>query len=179
MAEKDEEIVYGIHSTEIGEVVLARSSVGICWLGFMVPRDGNVAYKENGLDRLMAYFAGADIVRDDVQSADLMAAVLGAWKSGTMGALALDLRGTVFQREVWDALLAIPQGEVCTYGDIARVINRPKAARAVGSAVGENPVSLIVPCHRVVQQSGAIGHYGWGSDIKRHLLLAENVTIAA
>ncbi|MGB0719441.1 MAG: methylated-DNA--[protein]-cysteine S-methyltransferase, partial [Bdellovibrionales bacterium] len=72
----------------------------------------------------------------------------------------------------------IPKGRVCSYGDVANDIGRPKAARAVGSAVGENPVSLLVPCHRVVRGDGGLGNYGWGLDIKRDLLVQEGAIAA-
>ena len=77
----------------------------------------------------------------------------------------------------WQALLNIPKGKTCAYQDIANDIGKPKAVRAVGSAVGENPVSLIVPCHRVLQKSGGLGNYGWGVDIKRNLLGREGANL--
>ena len=169
-----ETITYGIHSTEIGNVVLGRSAQGLCWLGFMV--DG---YKGNGLERLQGFYPDAELVRDDAASAALMERVLDTWENDRMDTIPLDLRGTEFQKAVWAALMDIPKGQVCTYSDIAQAIGRPLAARAVGTAVGENPVSLIVPCHRVVQASGALGNYGWGVDIKRSLLLEEEVPLAA
>ena len=169
-----EVITYGIHKTIIGEVVIAQSEGGLCWLGFMVQ-----GYKGNGLERMVKYFPDAHIVRDDDGTAALMERILDAWECDRMDTIALDLRGTDFQKAVWNALIDIPKGQVRKYGDIAKVIGRPMASRAVGSAVGENPVSLIVPCHRVVQASGAIGNYGWGVDLKRNLLLEEDVTLAA
>lgn len=78
--------------------------------------------------------------------------------------------GTPFQRKVWNALRKIPYGSVKTYGDIAKEIGHPKAVRAVGTAVGKNPLAIIIPCHRVVPSSGGIGKFGWGSDIKKKLL---------
>jgi methylated-DNA-[protein]-cysteine S-methyltransferase len=87
--------------------------------------------------------------------------------------LPLDLLGTPFQRAVWDALLHIPAGATCSYGDIARAIGSPQAVRAVGAAVGRNPVSLIVPCHRVVGRGGALTGYAGGIERKRALLALE------
>jgi len=169
-----EVIVYGIHCTEIGEVVVAQSDKGLCWLGFMVE-----GYKGNGLVRLCKHFQGAQLERDDDATAVLMEKILDAWECDRMDTIPLDLRGTKFQKSVWQALIQIPKGQVRTYSDIASKIGRPMAARAVGSAIGENPVSLIVPCHRVVKASGEIGNYGWGVEIKRNLLLEEEVSIAA
>jgi len=174
MAQFQDIIHYGIHQTFIGPVVLAKTAEGVCWFGFMVE-----GYKGNGLDRLKRFYPDALIVHDDEGTTELMHMILDAWELDRLDTIAIDLRGTDFQKAVWRALLDIPKGEVVTYSDIARSIGRPMAARAVGSAVGENPVSLVVPCHRVVQASGGIGNYGWGVDIKRNLLLEEDVVLAA
>ena len=85
----------------------------------------------------------------------------------------LDLRGTPFQRTVWNALLEIPYGESRSYADVARAVGRPKAQRAVGSANSVNPVSLIVPCHRVIAADGSLGGYGGGQELKARLLAME------
>jgi methylated-DNA-[protein]-cysteine S-methyltransferase len=84
--------------------------------------------------------------------------------------LELDMRGTDFQKSVWDALLTIPYGETRSYGQIAKQIGRPDRARAVGAANGSNPVSIIVPCHRVIGSDGSLTGYGGGLDRKRWLL---------
>ncbi len=88
--------------------------------------------------------------------------------------LELDLRGTPFQRRVWAALLEIPYGETRSYQELARAIRKPKAVRAVGAANGANPVSLIVPCHRVIQTGGRLGGYGGGLELKARLLAMES-----
>jgi O-6-methylguanine DNA methyltransferase len=85
----------------------------------------------------------------------------------------LDLRGTPFQRAVWDVLLEIPYGDSCSYAEVARAIGRPTAQRAVGSANNANPVSLVVPCHRVIAADGSLGGYGGGQDLKARLLAME------
>jgi len=85
----------------------------------------------------------------------------------------LDLRGTPFQRAVWDVLLKIPYGESCSYAEVARAIGRPTAQRAVGSANNANPVSLVVPCHRVIAADGSLGGYGGGQELKARLLAME------
>jgi O-6-methylguanine DNA methyltransferase len=87
---------------------------------------------------------------------------------------ALSPEGTGFQKQVWRALLEIPSGAKVSYGTIAAQIGRPKACRAVGSAVGANPIALLIPCHRVVPASGGTGNYRWGSDRKQALLEIEN-----
>ncbi len=99
---------------------------------------------------------------------------LAAWR-GEVPLPALDLSaGTVFQQKVWRALLDVPWGQICHYGDIARIIGHPKACRAVGSAVGANPIVPLIPCHRVLPSGGGVGSYGYGPEMKRRLLAAEN-----
>jgi O-6-methylguanine DNA methyltransferase len=87
--------------------------------------------------------------------------------------LPLDLRGTDFQLEVWSALLEIPYGETRSYADVARAVGRPRALRAVGAANGANPISLVVPCHRVIATGGRLGGYGGGLPLKAKLLAME------
>ena len=169
-----EAITYGIHQTEIGKIIIAKTDKGLCWLGFMVE-----GYKGNGLQRMLKFFPEAKFVQDDAGTSHLKDQILDAWHYDRMDIIPLDLRGTDFQIDVWHALRAIPKGQVRTYGDIAKEVGRPMASRAVGTAIGDNPVSLIVPCHRVIQQSGKIGNYGWGTNIKSNLLLEENVVFAA
>jgi methylated-DNA-[protein]-cysteine S-methyltransferase len=89
----------------------------------------------------------------------------------------LDLRGTAFQLACWQALLAIPYGETCSYGDIARAIGHPQAFRAVGMSNNRNPVAIVVPCHRVIASGGSLCGYGGGLDIKRKLLDLEQTSL--
>ena len=88
--------------------------------------------------------------------------------------VALDMRGTRFQRDVWEALLAIPFGETRSYGELARQLGNPRATRAVGAANGRNPVSIIVPCHRVIGASGKLTGFAGGLDVKARLLNLED-----
>lgn len=164
-----EKITYGLHDTPLGEIVIAESNKGLCWLGFMVK-----GYKGDGFERMKEFFPESEFVRDDKKTKKTVNQVMEAWDHDTLDDIKLDLRGTEFQRSVWKALLQIPKGEVISYGDVANDIGKPKASRAVGSAVGENPVSLIVPCHRVVQSSGGLGNYGWGIDLKEKILQIES-----
>jgi len=87
--------------------------------------------------------------------------------------LALDPRGTEFQRAVWQALLAIPYGETRSYSEVARSVGRPDAVRAVGAANGANPLAIVVPCHRVIAADGSLGGYGGGLELKARLLAME------
>jgi methylated-DNA-[protein]-cysteine S-methyltransferase len=91
--------------------------------------------------------------------------------------LSLDVRGTAFQRAVWDAVARIPYGETASYGEIARRVGKPGAARAVGAAVGANPLPIIIPCHRVIGADGSLTGYGSGLDAKERLLRLEGVSL--
>lgn len=166
-------ITYGIFETGIGSIVIGQSKAGLCWLGWMTQ-----GYKGNGLERMKAYFSGAEFVQDDASMKPVMDNIISAWERNDLSFIQMDIQGTEFQKSVWQALLDIPKGEVSTYGDIANAINKPKASRAVGSAVGENPISLLIPCHRVVQSTGKLGNYGWGVDVKENLLNLETEHIA-
>lgn len=167
-----QKITYGVHDTALGGVVIGLTEQGLCWLGFMTSVDEG-AYKGNGLTRFFSYFKGAELIEDQPTTFKKLSVILEAWKRDNLREVALDIKGTDFQKAVWNSLLNIPRGKVVSYGDVANNIGRPKAHRAVGTAVGENPVSLIIPCHRVVQKSGALGNYGWGIDLKKRLLEIE------
>lgn len=161
-------ITYGFYHSPFGEMVLAKTTKGLCWLGFMTR-----GRKGDGYKRMKAYFPKAELIHDDEAIETLAMKVLTAWERGKEASIKLDLQGTEFQQAVWESLLKIPKGKVCSYSDVANDIKAPKAARAVGSAVGANPVSLIVPCHRVVPMSGGVGNYGWGPRMKEKILKAE------
>lgn len=133
-----------------GRAFVAVSGTDVCWVGF-----------GGALDKVRSFFPGARIVRDD-------AAVRRAVKSGRLA-----LHGTAFQVSVWKELLKIRRGTTRTYRDIATAIGKPQALRAVGSAVGANPLSVLVPCHRIINTSGAIDKYAWGAAVKRRLLTDE------
>ena len=163
-----QKIIYGIHDCEIGTLVIGLRGDALCWLGWMT--DG---YKGHGLERMKQFYPHADYAEDTVQTKPMMDKIMQAWKTDTPHSIPMDYDGTEFQKSVWDALLALKKGQTCSYGDIAKAIGKPAAARAVGSAVGENPISLIIPCHRVLPSSGGVGNYGWGPDVKENLLKIE------
>lgn len=148
---------------------LGRSWRGLCYLSLGDDRDG--------LERhVHRYFGEAEVV-EDAQAFASDAEQLRAYLEGEGRGLAidLDLRGTSFQVAVWRALLRLPYGTTATYGEVARAVRMPRAARAVGQAVHVNPVAIVVPCHRVVASGGRIGGYGGGLAIKRRLLDLEGV----
>ena len=159
-------IDYGWHDTPYGPVFIATTSRGICQLDF-VEEPGD----EVPLTRLRANWPGAAI---RVKASGTKAAArLFSNRPGKSGPISLWVRGTNFQINVWRALLAIPPGTVATYGDVARMIGRPNASRAVGRAIGANPVALCIPCHRVIRQSGDTGGYRWGETRKHAILVRE------
>jgi len=169
IVQEAEEIVFTAEvDSPIGKLRLASTDAGLAWLG--LPRAGGrgfagwLARNAPGARREAAFAPNRDAIRQ-----------LGEYLGGKRTAfeLALDLRGTDFQRAVWSALLRIPYGETRSYGEIAREIGRPHAVRAVGTANGSNPVALVVPCHRVIAAQGKLGGYGGGVDLKRRLLAME------
>ena len=168
------DIRYGYYRSAVGEMIFGWTGQGLCWLGFMVE-----GMKGNGEARMRGFFPKADFIRDDAAAVDWARRIMACWEKGEAGDIPLDLHGTPFQMAVWHALLSIPRGKVCSYNDIANRIGRPGAARAVGGAVGANPVSLLVPCHRVLNADGRIGSYGWGAQVKAKLLEAEGYRTAA
>ena len=101
------------------------------------------------------------------------AGALTARLEGHTEPLGLVLKGTPFQLQTWEALLRIPQGHALSYGDVAALSGQPRAGRAIGSAVGRNPIAVFIPCHRVIQSTGAIGDYRWGGTRKQALLAFE------
>lgn len=122
------------------------------------------------------YFPNASLVYDEVQLAPYVVQIEDYFKGKRQTFnIPLDLRGTDFQIAVWQALLKIPYGTTKTYSEIAKEINRPKAVRAVGGAIGANPVSIVVPCHRVIGKDGTLTGFGGGLGIKEELLRIEGI----
>lgn len=163
-------IKYGIIPSVLGQVILAKTDRGVCWLGFMM--DESEAYC---VERITMHFPRAILARDDAAIAPEAAQLMRIWQgAGHQGErLKLDLYGTNLQLQVWKALLQIPLGGSVSYKTIAEQIGKPKASRAVGNAVGANPISLLIPCHRVIRATGIIDNYGWGSPRKKVLLALE------
>lgn len=170
------DVVYGFHPTPLGEILVAQTGRGVCYLGFLV--DGGRAVP---LEKMKRSLPQARFTEDDAATAEAAVHILGIWRGrgDVRRPLALDLHGTNMQVMVWQALLNIPAGGTVTYTDIARQIGRPKAARAVGNAVGANPVSLLIPCHRVIRATGIIDNYGWGSPRKKAILAMEQALFSS
>lgn len=159
-------ISFGYHRIPAGEILLGRSGDRLCYLGFVIDSNRDIPLTE-----MRAHFPYAQITADDDDAA-MVKRVENAWRG--RGDIDIELHGTPFQLSVWKALLEIPSGATVTYRDIAVQIDRPKAIRAVGGAVGANPVSLLVPCHRVLPASGGVGDYLWGKSLKKHILALES-----
>lgn len=159
------EIVYGRHDTPFGECLLAATPRGICALNFL-----NGGGWEAAVEQLRRDWPAATLREDAQATAPLVAQVFAQEHNQQMQPLRLLVKGTNFQVQVWSALLRIPPGAVWTYGDIARAIDAPNAARAVGSAIGANPVAYLIPCHRVIRAGGLVRDYRWGATRKKAML---------
>ena len=166
------EIRYGVHDTVIGRVMLGVTERGICWLAFIAD-DGRPAEEE-----FAAAWQGATLIADQAATAPWAERAF-ALDDVDKKPLPLLIRGTNFQIKVWEALLRIPFGRLATYQDVAEAIGNPKAVRAVGSAVGRNNISWLIPCHRVILSSGVMHNYRWGVRQKKILNAFEAGTASA
>ena len=176
----------GIHDSPFGECVIAVTDRGVCGLAFVVDGD-----RASAVDEVEGHWPGATFVRDQNGTAATAARVFASWggepwASTNSGAspgvtptpLSVLVRGSNFQVRVWEALLRIPAGTVATYEDVATVAGRTGATRAVGTAIGRNPVAYLIPCHRVIRKTGAFGGYHWGPSRKVAMLLRETALAA-
>jgi AraC family transcriptional regulator, regulatory protein of adaptative response / methylated-DNA-[protein]-cysteine methyltransferase len=157
-------IAYGFHPSPFGECILAVTRRGVCFLGFV---DGD---KKSALDKLKQNWVNATLTESPVQTAPFVRKIFSA---ETGGQLPLHLRGTNFQLKVWEALLRIPPSSVTSYEALATQVNSPQSARAIGSAVANNPVAYLIPCHRVLLKTGDFGEYRYGAIRKKALLVRE------
>jgi AraC family transcriptional regulator, regulatory protein of adaptative response / methylated-DNA-[protein]-cysteine methyltransferase len=164
---RGQEIRYAVEPCALGVVLVAATSKGVCGIEF-----GDSAH--DLVQRLRKRFPKASFVPGDPDFKDLIGRVL-RYVEHPRGLLELpmDVRGTVFQRQVWDALGAIPSGRTASYGDVARAIGQPKAVRAVAQACASNQIALAIPCHRVIRGDGQMSGYRWGAQRKAELLERE------
>ena len=155
-------IHYSFAETPFGNIIVASTQKGICHLAFAA--DENEALKE-----LTNHFPKASFkqVVDTIQQNALFIFTQD-WKN--LSAIKLHLKGTAFQLKVWEALLKIPMGGLSTYAAVAAAVQNPTASRAVGSAIGDNPVAFLIPCHRVIKSTGDFGQYHWSSVRKTALI---------
>jgi len=158
-------IKYGFHPSPFGECLLATTERGICGFFFVKNRD-----RKDPLTELRYFWQQADIVEDPPASRELIDRIFNPSFDSTSAPLHLILNGTNFQIKVWEALIKIPFGAVVSYEDVAVQVGLPGATRAVGSAVGKNPISFIIPCHRVIRKTADFGNYGGGTARKKAIL---------
>ena len=163
------EIAYGVHPSPFGPCFIGETERGVCALGF-----ADDAASPTPLEDFKQRWRNADFRENRKLTGETAERIFAA----AGGRLALDLRGTNFQLKVWEALLRIPLGAVVSYDALAGALDKPGAARAVGGAVAANPVSYLIPCHRVIRKSGRFHNYYWGPERKRAMLAWEAVHFA-
>jgi AraC family transcriptional regulator of adaptative response/methylated-DNA-[protein]-cysteine methyltransferase len=153
--------------SSLGQVLVAATVRGVCWVA--LGDDARALETE-----LQRHFANASFEPADRMLTGFARSVLGWIERGDVAPdLPLDLIGTRFQLKVWEELRRLRPGETTSYGELARKLAAPRAARAVGTACGQNPLAVIVPCHRVRRSDGELGGYRWGLERKRELLARE------
>ena len=165
-------IQYGIHPTPFGKCVIATTERGICHLGFVQTSEGEA------IDQLVAEWNQARMIEDYKATVPLIEPIFDLRYNHRGKPLNVYLRGTNFQLKVWEALLQVPVGTVTTYEGIAARIGKPGATRAVGTAVGHNPIAVLIPCHRVIRKVGEFGNYRYGTLRKKALLAREFVNMS-
>jgi len=160
-------IRYGFHDTPFGECLLGETTRGICFLEFVADE----THSEK-LDRLKALWREATFIEDPMTTRGRVESIFSR-NGETATTMNLLVKGTNFQVQVWRALLRMPRGSVTSYVRIADCIGNPGATRAVGSAIGANPVAWLIPCHRVLRSDGHLGGYHWGETRKCACLVWE------
>ena len=163
------DVFWGWFDSPFGPALVMGTAKGICGLAF-----ASETGTEAAMDDMVSRWPRANFTEDPMRLKPLVDAAFAQ-----KGETALHLIGAPFQIKVWEALLQIPSGQVTTYSEIAGAIGRPRAVRAVGTAVGRNPVSWLIPCHRALRKSGALGGYHWGLPVKRALLAWESARAEA
>jgi len=155
-------INYSFRESPFGNIIIASTKKGVCYIHFQ--NNESIA-----LHDLKACFPSAAYHQtEDKYQKDALLIFQKNWSQ--IDQIKLHLRGTRFQIKVWESLLKIPTGALSTYGDIAKKIGNPKAARAVGTAIGANPIAFLIPCHRVIQSNGKFGGYMWGAEKKMAII---------
>jgi len=168
------EIRYGFHPSPFGTALVMVTKRGLCGLAFADPGKENAALKD-----MRARWKNAHYVEDSAATADIAARIFQSERWKPDAPLRVVLIGTDFEVRVWETLLKVPLGRAATYSDVARTIGKANAPRAVGAAVGKNPISFVVPCHRIVGSNGALTGYHWGLTRKRAMLGWEQAKLIA
>ncbi|MEO1248211.1 MAG: methylated-DNA--[protein]-cysteine S-methyltransferase [Pseudomonadota bacterium] len=160
-------IRYALVESPFGKCLLATTGLGICWLGF--PEEGE---EQDAVGQFKADWHASQLVEDHEAMQAVADTVFDPVQRPT-GPISLHIKGTNWQLKVWRALLGIPEGRMASYQSVARQVGAAKAARAVGQAVAVNPISYLIPCHRVIRANGDITNYRWGTPRKRAILAFE------
>jgi AraC family transcriptional regulator of adaptative response/methylated-DNA-[protein]-cysteine methyltransferase len=153
---------YGYGMTPFGEALLAWTTRGVCFLGFC-REDG----KQHARENFSRQWPDANLTEDNLQAGNKLAEI---FTEEEQKQLKIWLRGSPFQLRVWEALLELPSGTHCTYGQLASIAGHAGSSRATGTAIGRNPVSWLIPCHRVITSLGTIGGYRWGINTKQAMI---------
>jgi AraC family transcriptional regulator of adaptative response/methylated-DNA-[protein]-cysteine methyltransferase len=159
-------IFWGWHESPFGPALVMGTERGLCGIAFAAEVGAEAAFAD-----LTGRWPRATYVEDPVMLRPWAISAFG--QHGTNGGPPVFLIGAPFQIKVWEALVTIPTGHVTTYGEIASRIGHPTAVRAVGTAVGRNPISFLIPCHRAIRKGGGLGGYHWGLPVKRAMLAWE------
>ena len=163
-------IKYNFQNSIFGKIIIAATNKGICYVAFYED-------EELAVNILVKSFPNACFIEEEIPfQKDISKIFMNQYPS--VNKIKLHLKGTSFQLKVWETLLSIPLGGLVTYGDISQKVETPKAARAVGSAIGKNPVAFLIPCHRVIQSTGLFGGYMWGEKRKTAMIGWEAVRVS-
>jgi AraC family transcriptional regulator of adaptative response/methylated-DNA-[protein]-cysteine methyltransferase len=162
-------LTLGFADSPFGTCLVAVGPRGVCHLAFVESADG-----EAELAALQTAWPRAGLQRDDLAAARLAQGIFAQPPPQAQAPLRAFVQGTAFQVRVWRALLAVPPSSLVSYGRLAAALGQPGAARAVGNAVAQNPLAFLIPCHRVIRETGAVGQYRWGTERKRALLAWES-----
>lgn len=161
-------IRYGIQASPFGSCLLGITERGICWLSFF-----GIEGPDRSLEEMAKQWPGAEYKEDRSITVGYMDKIFKNRSSDDQKNLGLYIRGTNFQIKVWEALLKLPPGKLVSYKFLAESLKKPQAVRAIASAVGKNPVSFLIPCHRVLRKSGNIAGYRWGTTRKKAIITWE------
>jgi AraC family transcriptional regulator of adaptative response/methylated-DNA-[protein]-cysteine methyltransferase len=161
-------ITYGLHASPFGHCLIAVTPRGVCRLSFLAKSE-----QASAVRKLAEKWPDATLRQDRTKTVALVKSVFSTRKGTQHSKINLLLRGTHFQLKVWRVLLRIPPGRALSYRDVACAIGRPASARAVGNAVGANPIAYLIPCHRVIRGNGRFGYYSGGPARKKAILARE------
>lgn len=157
-------IYYQIYTISYGNIIIASTDRGICYIGF------HNTLEEGYVELQKRLYKGIELI---CETKDIHIQAIDAIQGQNQSPSIFHIKGTEFQLQVWRALLSIPFGNTSNYAAIAKLISHPKSFRAVGTAIGKNPIAILIPCHRIITKEGKMGNYHWGIHIKTALLKEE------